>query len=108
MKRTREGKPKLEDNGDGVAAEIGQDKQEGAQLKKKQKQDLAPEEVLSRLILRRIIKENHASPIKQIAFNFTKPCNYNLVATVGGNQVRIFRFTKLPPNTKLGCSGERL
>ena len=55
--------------------------------RKKLRKDLKPEEVLSRLILRRIIKENHASPIKQIAFNFTKPANSNLVATVGGNQV---------------------
>jgi hypothetical protein len=79
MKRTREGELKA----DGEA-----DSKEAVQPeKKKLRKDLKPAEVLSRLILRRIIKENHASPIKQIAFNFTKLANSNLVATVGGNQV---------------------
>jgi hypothetical protein len=81
MKRTREGELKA----DGEA-----DSKEAVQPeKKKLRKDLKPAEVLSRLILRRIIKENHASPIKQIAFNFTKLANSNLVATVGGNQVPV-------------------
>lgn len=82
MKRTREGELKA----DGEA-----DSKEAVQPeKKKLRKDLKPAEVLSRLILRRIIKENHASPIKQIAFNFTKLANSNLVATVGGNQASVY------------------
>lgn len=80
MKRTREGE--LKADGEADAKEAVQQPE-----KKKLRKDLKPAEVLSRLILRRIIKENHASPIKQIAFNFTKLANSNLVATVGGNQV---------------------
>lgn len=107
MKRTRDGEAKGDQQDDAIevidesraAQNVGNataDKSESAKseattpqpAKRARKQaDLTPEEILPRLILRRIIKENHGSPIKQIAFNFTKRSNYNLVATVGGNQV---------------------
>ncbi len=58
---------------------------------KKSKNDaMATTEILKKLILRRIVKENHGRPIKHIAFNFTSPCNANLVATVGANQANIY------------------
>lgn len=45
------------------------------------------EEKFKTMCLRKIVKENHGSPIKQVAFNNTKECNTNLLVTVGDNQV---------------------
>eukprot|EP01103_Thecamoeba_quadrilineata_P009127 TRINITY_DN1883_c0_g1_i3.p1 TRINITY_DN1883_c0_g1~~TRINITY_DN1883_c0_g1_i3.p1 ORF type:complete len:345 (-),score=49.47 TRINITY_DN1883_c0_g1_i3:180-1214(-) len=45
---------------------------------------------LKSLILKKIIKENHDSPIQQVAFNWTSPEYYNLVATLGNTQVNIY------------------
>ena len=52
------------------------------------------EERFKTMRLRKIIKENHGAPMRQVAFNDTKDCNTNLLATIGDTQVRkCFIFT---------------
>jgi hypothetical protein len=46
-----------------------------------------PEQFMSHLVLRRIIKENHNSGIHQILFNHIDMENKNLVATIANVQV---------------------
>jgi hypothetical protein len=50
------------------------------------KEEIRPEITMSRLVLRRIIRENHHNPIRQIIFNSDSECQ-NLVACIADVQV---------------------
>jgi len=61
-------------------------------------------QILRKLQLRKIVKENHGNSINQIIFNINEPHNANLVATVGYQQASIYDSENVGDNLDLICN----
>jgi hypothetical protein len=64
---------------------VGEDEEKPVSVPPEE-EELDAETILSNMLLKRIIKENHNSRIKQIVFNKHVPYR-NLLASVGDDQV---------------------